>query len=277
MASPPKTSTVTCPKCGHSQREPVGAYSTICKKCRAHFRLDEIEAPPRPARAAPDKPAVEKRKITCFQCGTDLEVPVAAESTMCKRCSSHVDLRDYEITATVSKNFRTYGRIVIDEKGYILNTDSRVGEAIIKGRFIGKIVADRLLEIHSTASIKGTFTTGRLVIPAGNRFRWPEPLRIGGADIGGELVASIIASGTVVLRATSRLFGDIEAANLVVESGAVLVGDARIGKIPRIEPEPPARSAPRDREVQTPSEQVRTRSTASRTRTNRSPRLNTEY
>jgi cytoskeletal protein CcmA (bactofilin family) len=231
----PKTTAVTCPKCGHSQREPVGAYSTICKKCRAHFRLDEIATAPKTKAAAPqpiEKPAVEKRKITCFQCGTDLEVPVAAESTMCKRCSSHVDLRDYEITATVSKNFRTYGRLVLEEKGYILNTDSRVGEAIIKGRFIGKIVADRLLEIHSTATIKGSFNTGRLVIPAGNRFRWHETLRIGGADIAGEFVANLVTTGTVVLRSTAKFFGDIEAGNLVVETGAVLVGSIRIGTFP---------------------------------------------
>src|SRR5215467_3617522 len=228
----PKTTTVTCPKCGHTQREPVGAYSTVCKKCRGHFRLDEVKAPAKPVHAPPEKAAVEKRKITCFQCGTDLEVPVAAESTMCKRCSSHVDLRDYEITATVSKNFRTYGRLVIEEKGYILNTDSRVGEAIIKGRFIGKIVADRLLEIHSTATIKGSFNTGRLVIPAGNRFRWHETLRIGGADIAGEFVANLVTTGTVVLRAAAKFFGDIEAGNLVVETGAVLVGSIKIGTFP---------------------------------------------
>src|SRR4051812_22178126 len=246
-AAKPKTTTVTCPKCGHSQREPVGAYSTICKACRAHFRLDEIKQPTKEAApVAPKKAAVEKRKITCFQCGTDLEVPVAAESTMCKRCSSHVDLRDYEITQTVSKNFRTYGRLVIAEKGYVLNTDSRVGEAIIKGRFIGKIVADRLLEIHSTAHIKGTFDTGRLVIPAGNRFRWPDTLHIGGADVAGELVANIVAKGTIVIRASARLFGDIEAANLVVESGAVIVGKSRIGKQVSAEPEP-RRAEPRSR------------------------------
>jgi len=156
---------------------------------------------------------------------------------MCKRCSSHVDLRDYQITKTESKNFRTYGRLVIEEKGYVLNTDSLVGEAVIKGRLIGKIVAHRTLEIYSTASIKGSFNTGRLIIPAGNHFQWPELLRIGGAEIGGELAANIQSSGTIVLKSTGRLFGDIQAANLVVESGAVFVGNARIGR-PTIEEAP---------------------------------------
>jgi len=240
-ASKPKTISATCPKCGHVQQEPRGSYSTICKKCRSHFRLEE-EAPKTSKVPKAPKPAIELRRISCFQCGTELEVPTAAESTMCKRCSSHVDLRDYLITQTISKNFRTYGRLVVEEKGYVLNTDSLVGEAVLKGRLIGKIVAHRSLEIYSTASIKGSFNTGRLIIPAGNSFRWSELLRIGGAEIGGELVANIQSSGTIVLKSTGRLFGDVQAANLVVESGAVFVGNAKIGRPPG--EETPAKSAP---------------------------------
>jgi cytoskeletal protein CcmA (bactofilin family) len=33
----------------------------------------------------------------------------------------------------------------------------------------------------------------------------------------------------VLLKSTARFFGDVEAANLVVESGAVFVGVARVG------------------------------------------------
>jgi cytoskeletal protein CcmA (bactofilin family) len=232
--APPKKDTVlvACPKCGHQQPEPKSVYSTLCKKCHAHFRIEETPGKPAKTgvRAKPAKPAIEVRQIRCFQCDTELEVPVAAESTMCKRCSSHVDLRDYQITQTVSKNFRTYGRVVVEEKGYLLNTDTLAGEVVLKGRFIGKMMAKRWLEIHSSAYIKGSFSTGKLIIPAGNHFRWPEPLAIGGADISGELAANLKATGTVVLRATARLFGDVEAGGLVVESGAIIVGAARIGQ-----------------------------------------------
>src|SRR5207248_2055073 len=209
------TMSATCPKCGHVQPEPKGAYSTICKKCRSHFRLDETDKPaPKKEKDAKPKAPFECKKVICFSCSTELDVPVAAESTMCKRCSSHVDLRDYEITATVSKNYRTHGRLVLEEKGYMMNTDSVVGDAVLKGRIIGKLTAKRSLEIFSSAIIKGTFTAGRLLIPAGNHFRWPELLRLDGAEIGGELVANIPANATVILKSTARLFGDIVAANL---------------------------------------------------------------
>jgi len=222
-----KKVSVTCPKCGHEQLEPPGAYSTVCKKCRTHFRLDEEVKPATPKLL--QKANIAQKRVQCFQCGAELDVPTAATSTMCKKCSSHVDLSDYQITHTVSKNFRTFGRLVIEEKGYLLNTDSRVADAVVKGRLIGKLIAERTLEILPTATLKGTFTAGRLIIPLETKFRWSEPLKLGGAEISGELVANIQSTGTVVLKSTARLFGDIQAANLVIESGAVFVGAAKVG------------------------------------------------
>ncbi len=216
---------MTCPKCGHTQLEPPSAYSTLCRKCHQHFRVQEALHPAQP----PPKPVLERKRVHCFQCGTDLEVPVAAASTMCKRCGSHVDLSDYRIAQTVSKNFRTHGTLVVEEKGYALNSEALVGSAVVKGRFIGKLLVEGRLEIHSSANIKGSFSAGRLVIPAGHHFRWPEPVRVEGADISGEFVASLQAKGTVWLRSTARFFGALQAHDLVVESGAVLVATARIG------------------------------------------------
>lgn len=217
---------MACPKCGHVQDEPRTAYSSICKKCREHFRVQETL---RPA-SRPIQQTIEQRRIRCFQCGTELEVAKAAASTMCKRCSSHVDLTDYQINQTFSKSFRTHGRLVLEEKGYLLNTESLVGEAVIKGRLIGKLATEGALEIHTSANIKGTLLPGRLIIPLGHHFRWPQALTVRDAEIKGELVADLAGSGTVVLRSTARLFGNVAALNLIVESGAVFVGTARIGK-----------------------------------------------
>ena len=225
----PKQDTVpvTCPRCGYTQPEPRGAYSTVCKSCQQHFRLNEVLSPA--AGALGRKVVLEQKRVRCFQCGTELEAPRAAASTMCKRCSSYVDLSDYRITQTLSKNFRTHGWVVIEEKGYLLNTDTLAGEAVVKGRVIGKLATERALEVHTTARIQGSLNPGLLVVPAGQRFWWGEPLRVGGAEIAGELAAGLESSGTVVLRTTARLFGKITARNLVVEPGAVFVGEAKVG------------------------------------------------
>jgi cytoskeletal protein CcmA (bactofilin family)/DNA-directed RNA polymerase subunit RPC12/RpoP len=216
-----------CPKCGHQQPEPAAAYSTVCKACGQHFRLDE-----NPREIAPHAPSAvpcDTRRVVCFTCGTELDVSAAAQSTMCKRCSSYVDLQDYRITTTVSKNLRTKGRIVVEENGQLLNTDTIATEIVVKGRVIGKIKAESLLELHSTARIKGTFQAGRLVIPPAQHFTWAETLAVAAMELGGELVANVCATGTVLLKSTARLFGNVQAPHLVVQSGAVWVGQGRVG------------------------------------------------
>ena len=216
---------VACPHCGHQQAEPRTAFSSVCKKCGQHLRVQEILRPaPKVAERGP-----ERKRITCFECGAELEVPVSAESTMCKKCSRYVDMKNYVISSAVSKNFKTKGSFVIDPKGYVFNTEAVVADAVIKGKFLGKLFAEQSLTVYSSAEIKGSFKTARLVIPAANHFRWPEAIKIGSAEIAGELAANLQADATVVLKSTARLFGDVVAANLVVEEGAVVVGRIRIG------------------------------------------------
>src|SRR5216117_3021535 len=184
---------VSCPRCGHQQSEPRAAISTACKKCGQYIRVKEVL---KPAARSAERPR-ELRKLVCFECGTELEVAASAQSTMCKRCSSHIDLRDYHISNAVSKNFKTKGEFVIEPKGYVFNTEAVVGDAIIKGKFLGKLFAERSLTIFSTAEIKGNFKSGRLIIPAENHFRWKEQIRVGAAEIAGELAANLRAHGVV--------------------------------------------------------------------------------
>lgn len=216
---------VACPHCGHQQSEPASGYSSNCKQCGEYFRVQEAL---QPARRIVEK-GPELRRLNCLDCGAQLQVPVSAQSSMCKHCGSYLDLRDYHITNAVSKNFKTAGTFVVEPKGYIFNTECVVGEAVIKGRFLGKLVVERTLTIHSGARIQGTFTAGCLVIPAENHFRWPEPIKVKSARIAGELAGDLRAEGTATLQATARMFGDIETRQLVVEEGAVLVGRVQIG------------------------------------------------
>src|SRR5215831_10480235 len=189
---------VPCPRCGHRQSEARIAFSTVCKKCGQHIRVQEALQPARPAQAANHA----QKRVTCFDCGAELDVPATAESTMCKRCSRYVDLKDYHIVSGISKNFKTKGTFVIEPKGYVFNSETLAGDAVIKGRFLGKLVAERSLTIHPNSEIKGGFTAGQLIIPADSRFLWKEPIRVGSAEIAGELVASLNAKGTITVRSS---------------------------------------------------------------------------
>jgi cytoskeletal protein CcmA (bactofilin family)/DNA-directed RNA polymerase subunit RPC12/RpoP len=216
---------LVCPHCGHQQPEPRGAFSTICKNCGRHLRVEEVLNPaPKTAETGP-----KKKLITCFECGTELDVSATAESTICKRCSAYVDLHDYNITSALAKNFKTKGAFVVELKGCVFNTESIVGDAIIRGKFHGKLAVERSLTIYSTAEIKGSITTGRLVIPAKNHFRWDAQIRVGSAEISGELAANLRAEESVTVKTAGRLFGNVDARGLVVEEGAVVVGHMQIG------------------------------------------------
>jgi len=216
---------VACPHCGHQQTESRSAYSTICKKCGQHLRVQDIL---NPAPKAPGR-TPKLRRVTCFECGAELEVPASAESTMCKKCSRYVDLHDYCITSAIAKNFKTKGVFIIEPKGRVFNTESIVGDAVIRGQFHGKLAVERSLTIYSTADIKGSLTAAHLIIPPENHFRWPDALKVGSAEIAGELAARLRARETVVLKSTARLFGDVDAGGLMVEEGAVVVGKMQIG------------------------------------------------
>jgi cytoskeletal protein CcmA (bactofilin family)/predicted RNA-binding Zn-ribbon protein involved in translation (DUF1610 family) len=216
---------LVCPHCGHQQPEPRGAFSTICKSCGKHLRVQDVLNPP----VKTAGPGPKKKLITCFECGTELEVSTTAESTICKRCSAYVDLQNYSITSALGKNFKTKGEFTIEPKGMVFNTESIVGDAVIRGKFHGKLVVERSFTIFSTAEIKGQITAGRLIIPAKNHFRWETQIRVGSAEISGELAADLRAEESVVVKATGRLFGNVDARGLVVEEGAVIVGHLQIG------------------------------------------------
>ena len=216
---------LTCPHCGHQQPESRAAFSTICKKCGQHLRVQDILLPAPPAA----KHTPKQRLVTCFECGAELPVPATAESTMCRHCSHYVDLHDYRITHPLAKNFKTKGALVVEPKGSVFNTESIVGDAVIRGKYHGKLTAEESLTIYSTADIKGQLTAARLIIPAENHFRWQSQIRVGSAEIAGELVASLRAEAAVTVKSTGRLFGNVDAQSLVVEAGAVVVGSMEIG------------------------------------------------
>lgn len=219
---------VACPHCGHRQSESRSAFSTNCQKCRQYFRVQEALHPA--ARSADRKP--RHKLIHCFECGAELEVPESAESTMCKWCSRYVDLHTYRITQAIAKNFKTKGGLIIEPKGLVFNTESVAGEIILRGKFHGKLTAEKSLTIYSGAEIKGTQCISHLVIPAGNHFRLPAPLKTITAEIAGELSGTLHATGVVRLKSTAHWFGNLTALALVIEEGAVIDGTLRIGSPP---------------------------------------------
>lgn len=85
------------------------------------------------------------------------------------------------------------------------------GDARIDGQLKGEIRADRLLWVGEEAELEATVSAQHMVLA-------------------GTLRGDVIRSGTVELEPTARLWGNVEAKNLVVRAGACFDGRATIGK-----------------------------------------------
>lgn len=187
-----------------------------------------IRGGPKPT--TPPAPSVPDRKrVTCFDCSAEVDIETGLPSAKCHQCGASLDLRDYRVYDVGSKHIKTKGAFIVEPRGYLFDSEAIVGEAIIRGKFHGKLVAERSLTVYTSTEIQGSFSTAHFVLPPAHRFRWKEPIAVNSAEIAGELTADLRAAGTIVLKATARVFGSVEAKSLVVEEGAVVVGPARVG------------------------------------------------
>jgi len=132
VAKSPAKVSLGCPHCGFKQMEYAAAKSTLCRQCGRHFDIAEPpEATAVGAREAvlPGEAQSLLRRfeslwnrehtttIHCFECRAEQEISSSASSTICPACSTNIDLRDYKITTSFSRNIRTHGTIYVSASG----------------------------------------------------------------------------------------------------------------------------------------------------------------
>ncbi len=156
MAKSPAKVSLGCPHCGFKQMEYAAAKSTLCRQCGRHFDIAEPpEATVVGAREAvlPGEAhnllrrfeSLWKREqsttIHCFECRAEQEISSSARSTICPACSANIDLRDYKITTSFSRNIRTHGSIYVSAKGDLSSNTVVCRSAVIKGKLRGSLPA----------------------------------------------------------------------------------------------------------------------------------------
>ena len=220
-----------CPHCGSPQKAPPTAFSTVCKDCGAHIKVQDILKP----KASRAVAVVERRGITCPDCSRTRGAGECGIDDVQAVQQSHRSAGLSNLERCVEK--------LPDERQIRHRTEricvqhgSECGRRGDQRPLFGQADRGANLDDLSSAEIKGTFTAGLLIIPAQNQFRWPQTLTVGSAEIAGELVADLIATNTVTLKSTGHMFGNAQARNLVVEPGAVLVGQLQWEELRRALP-----------------------------------------
>lgn len=286
MAKPIAKITVQCPHCQAQQQEPELAKSTFCRRCSEHFAISastlagaKSPLPPaapklRPTAAAetpapaPAEPSggmglmdrfehllgkPKHRVVRCFECEASHEVSSSAHSSTCRACGAYIDLQDYKITGSFSRNIVTRGAIYLSSKGDLSSSKIVCDSAILHGKMRGNMRCLGKLTIRSTGRVPGTLEAVKIVVEKGSDITMARPLRVSQAEIGGKLSAQIFADGQVAILKTGFLEGAVTARGFTVEKGGCFQGELTIGPhetavVEPVKAEPPRRE-PRENDA----------------------------
>lgn len=171
-----------------------------------------------------------KHVIECYKCGYTFQLHGRAPKTNCSKCRATLDLTDHTIDRKWKVALKTAGTIRIATDGVVEAGDLIGNDIIVEGTIEGGTVrAMRRLELRAGARFsEGSLCASNLVIAAGATIAFTAPAKYRDVEILGALRANLHASGTVTIRASGSLEGQLNAPHLIVEDDAGLVATVRI-------------------------------------------------
>lgn len=223
-----KTIAIICPDCQHEQQVQPGGVSIFCKKC--HNPIDIQKVLHHPASSAPaETKTAEGITITCFKCPTELHAPLKAQGVMCKKCGYRNDLQSYHVKDILSRDLETHGTLTIPGGGTVLNSTSRVSVATIQGKFIGKLTA-REIVLKSGSTFEGNIKADSLVLESNVQCTIKKELSANRIVIAGQYHGNITSGQSVELKRTAQFIGKLVTKNLIIEDGAAVIAELKIGE-----------------------------------------------
>jgi cytoskeletal protein CcmA (bactofilin family) len=226
--------------------EYAAAKSTMCRQCGAHFvpSAPKLEVRLRPKEEQPlesiaDPSLFRKLEgfwakhhssvIECFDCKATQEISSAATSTICPKCSKHIDLRDYKITTSFSRLIRTHGQIHLTAKGDLSSSNVTCRSALIEGKLRGNLNCLGTATINFTGKIPGRLTAEHVLVERKSVVQFFRRVRVKSIEIHGQVTGEIVAEAAVVIHRHAMLDGNVTAKSISVEKGGIFCGQLIIG------------------------------------------------
>ncbi len=248
----PEKISADCPHCGFSQLESAYAKSTICRRCSQPFSIEKLLAKEVSSLKPPsffDKVSklISREtilEVSCFSCQATQQVSSAAESTLCPKCGSYIDLRDFKITGPFGRSIQTQGEVFIGKKGDATSQRILCGSAIIEGRLRGHLLCTGIVRLKTEGKLMGAIESESIVIEKKSDLEFARPLKARAVEINGTVRADVHCEGRVTINKHGNLTGDVHARSIVVEKGGIFSGNLHIGALPEeesaalAEPEP---------------------------------------
>lgn len=157
---------IQCPHCAYEQLVLEEALSVFCKNCNKRITLGAAQKS-----AQQQKPSFTHhvRTVSCPKCSAQQQVPHNALSSFCQKCGNRINLQDYEIKGKFNGELNTKGILVITISGDV-HADVTVGNAIIEGKLVGKILCEGKVELRSTAKVYGDVIAAQFIVNDGALF-----------------------------------------------------------------------------------------------------------
>lgn len=235
---PPEKISADCPHCGFSQLESAFAKSTFCRKCGEHYSIEKLLAKETGSLKAPG--LFERlgkmisretiREISCFSCAATQQVSSAAESSLCPKCGSYIDLRDFKITGPFGRSIQTQGEVIVSPKGDLTSQRVLCGGARIEGKMRGQLVCTGDVAIRLQGQLIGGVEATSVVIEKKSDVDLAKPVQAQSVEINGKARGVVVCAGRVTINKSGSLEGAIFARSIVIEKGGVFSGELHIGE-----------------------------------------------
>ncbi|MDX9703390.1 MAG: polymer-forming cytoskeletal protein [Candidatus Auribacterota bacterium] len=163
---------VVCPHCKNAQTVSEGAISAFCKQCKKIFDVQQaLKNRQQPKEEPQDikQYSTSTKNIRCSACSTWQDVPSIAISAFCKKCGQRINLQDYKKNDLFRGDLETKGTLYITNSGEVDGTVS-VGEAIIDGKFKGKLIAEGIVRLQPGSTFLGELYAPKLEVSDGATF-----------------------------------------------------------------------------------------------------------
>lgn len=180
--------------------------------------------------------------VRCFECGCEQEVTAAAQSATCKQCAAYIDLQNYKISGSFSRDIKTAGSLLVLARADLASSKVVCGSATIYGKVRASLYCAGDVVVRYDGRIFGEVEGRHLHIEKGSSVDFVRPLRVTSADIEGRTDATIVCEGPLIIRRTGHLSGKVTAKGFTVEKGGRFDGDLEI--MPREGPGGPPRVVP---------------------------------
>ncbi len=170
----------------------------------------------------------KSRIAQCFECNSAHEVSSTSTSSTCKACGAYIDLQDYKISGSFSRNIKTRGTVYLGSKGDLSSSKVICDHATIHGKMRGNLHCAGRVTVRVQGRLFGTVEAGELLVEKGSEVIFSRPIKTMTAEIHGHMSGQIVCGTHVTIYKTGLLDGAVEAAGFTVEKGGCYQGELTI-------------------------------------------------